>query len=61
MWCSDTKPVLEDLMQAVKCRLSPEQHQLYTALQRERDLPLKPGKVEDLILEIKIRKLQAQS
>lgn len=61
LWCSDTKPILGDLMEAVKCRLSPEQHQLYTALQRERDLPLKPGKVENLILEIKIRKLQTQS
>jgi len=61
VWCSDTKLALDDLMQAVRCRLTPEQHKLFAALQREPDLPLKPGKLADQILGIKIRKLQAQS
>jgi|GEM_PF-3389166 len=61
LWGRDTKPALDDLMQAVRCRLTPEQHKLFAALQREPDLPLKPGKLADQILGVKIRKLQAQS
>jgi hypothetical protein len=61
LWGPDTKTLLWDLLQAIDRRLSPKQQALFTALQREPCLPLKPGKMADQILTSKIRKLQAQS
>jgi hypothetical protein len=60
VWHGDAKPLLRPLMDTVQGRMSQTEHKVFAALMCEPNLPLRPGKVANLILEAKIRKLQAR-